>query len=100
METLPTTMVDGTMLLGCVILIASIGFEVNRYIVTNFITLFYKYIKASRHAIPWPFTPVPTRSPIDCDVAGRVIFRIRPSSVLGRSLAYFCKIYDRYVIAT
>ena len=71
METLPTTMVDGTMLLGGVILIASIGFEVNRYIATNFITLFYKYIKASRHAIPWPFTPAPTRLPVDCDVAGR-----------------------------
>ncbi len=71
METLPTTMVDGTMLLDGVILIASIGFEVNRYIVTNFITLFYKYVKASRHAIPWPLTPAPTRSPVDCDVAGR-----------------------------
>ncbi len=71
METLPITMVDGTMLLGGVILIASIGFEVNRYIATNFITLFYIYIKASRHAIPWPFMPAPTRSPVDCDVAGR-----------------------------
>ncbi len=72
METLPTTMVDGTMLLGGVILIASIGFEVNRYIATtNFITLFYKYVKASGHAIPWPFTPAPTRSSVDCDVAGR-----------------------------
>jgi hypothetical protein len=30
----------------------------------------------------------------------RVIFRIRPSSILGRSLTYFRKIYDRYVIAT
>ena len=71
METLPTTMVDGTMLLGGVILIASIGFEVNRYIATNFITLFYKYVKASRHAIPWPFMPVPTRWPVVCDVVGR-----------------------------
>jgi hypothetical protein len=71
METLPTTMVDGTMLLGGVILIASIEFEVNRYITTNFITLFYKYVKASRHTIPWPFTPAPTQSPVDCDVAGR-----------------------------
>ena len=72
METLPTTMVDGTMHLGGVILITSIGFEVNRYIY-NFITitLFYKNVKASRHTIPWPFTPTPTRSPIDCDVAGR-----------------------------
>ncbi len=42
METLPTTMVDGTMLLGGVILIASFGCEVNRYIATNFVTLFYK----------------------------------------------------------
>ena len=32
METFPTTMVNGTMRLGGVILIASIGFEVNRYI--------------------------------------------------------------------
>ncbi len=32
METLPTTMVDGTMHLDGAILIASIGFEVNRYI--------------------------------------------------------------------
>jgi hypothetical protein len=66
--TLPTTMVDGTMCLGGVILIASIGFEVNMYIATNFITitLFYEYVEASRHAIPWPFTPAPTRSPIDC----------------------------------
>ncbi len=71
METLPTTMVDGTMLLGGVMLIASIGFEVNRYIATNFITLFYKYVKASRHTIPWPFTPTPTRSPVDYNVAGR-----------------------------
>ena len=40
---------------------------------TNFITitLFYKYAEASRRAIPWPFTPVPTRSPVDCDVVGR-----------------------------
>jgi hypothetical protein len=33
--------------------------------------LFYKYIEASRHAIPWPFTLAPTRSPVDCDVVGR-----------------------------
>jgi hypothetical protein len=71
METLPSTMVDGTMLLGCVVLIASIGFEVNRKIATNFITLFYKYVEASRHTIPWPFMPVTTRSPVDCDVVGR-----------------------------
>ena len=70
METLPTTMVDCTMLLGGVILIDSIGFEVNRYIATNFITLFYKYVKASRHTIPWPFTPTPKRSTVDCDVVG------------------------------
>ncbi len=30
----------------------------------------------------------------------RVIFRIRPSSILGQSLTYFRKICDRYVIAT
>jgi hypothetical protein len=30
----------------------------------------------------------------------REIFRIWPSSILGRSLLYFRKIYDRYVIAT
>jgi hypothetical protein len=71
MEILPTTMVDGTMHLDGVILIASIGFKVNRYIATNFITLFYKYVKASRHAIPWPFMPMPTWSIVDCDVAGR-----------------------------
>jgi len=41
--------------------------------VTNFITitLFYKYVKASHHAIPWPFTPVPTQLPVDCDVVGK-----------------------------
>jgi hypothetical protein len=71
METLPTTMVDGSMRLGGVILITSFGFEVNRYISTNFITSFYKYVKASRHAIPWPFTPVPMQLPVDCDVVGR-----------------------------
>ena len=40
---------------------------------TNFITitLFYKCVKASRHATPWPFTPAPTWSPVDCDVVGR-----------------------------
>ena len=40
---------------------------------TNFITinLFYKYVEASRRAIPWPFTPTPMRLPIDCDVVGR-----------------------------
>ncbi len=70
MVTLPTTLFNGTMLLDGVIFIASIEFEVNRYIATNFITLFYKYVKASRHAIPWPFTPAPTRSPVDCDVVG------------------------------
>jgi hypothetical protein len=37
---------------------------------------------------------------VEYDAGARVEFKIRPSSVLGRSLTYFRKIYDRYVIAT
>ncbi len=44
METLPTTMVNGTMRLGGVILIASIGFEVNRYIIYSNLLYNYNFI--------------------------------------------------------
>ena len=57
METFPTTMVNGSMLLGGVILIASIGFEVNRYIATNFITFFINMSKQAATQSPGRYRP-------------------------------------------
>jgi hypothetical protein len=37
---------------------------------------------------------------LDSIIDHRVSFKIRPSSILGRSLMYFCKIYSRYIIST